>query len=466
MAAVLDVALDERLHANQRMQRELEEMEARLMEFLEETKLDLYPGLEDVSCRCIPEHRVPPVALDRHRKRCHGIDVEDRAPSHEFFYEKMPYVENVRGSLVAERAAPEKLDVFAPSASTSAHFLHLDNAYFEPEEDALTDVSTTTVEDEVPSLIERSTAKPLDVQSAVLALAPNAVEFVAAVDRWHAIPAGLQRLETAVVQGTHEWVAAYFATHLPLPEVDTDLTEYVLGLLDHPDFCHPDILVAELTEFLEGNTMVFVLALWKWLVIEVARTRVYCDARSQDELRALASRPPPPPIQKPALIPPPATVEATGKRRRVSYRAKNAKRNYKEVVRELLDNRMAELAQRDGWTIVKSVTEDGQAGPMDAQSSSHEERAAARYLLPFGLAFTRPSRRRDLMQLRDPLEVRNYDRDQARRRSRSRETRSSRETRRSRSREPRRSRSREYRRRKRSRSSSRDAKRRRHTERY
>ncbi|EQC41662.1 hypothetical protein SDRG_01620 [Saprolegnia diclina VS20] len=470
MAAVLEAALADRLAANRSMQMELEAMEARMMAFLKETELSLYPTLDDVSCKCIPEHRVPPAALGRHLKRCHGIADEHHA-SHEFFYEKMPHVENIRATKPAsgEATQPRSREpmAFAPAtASSTPHFLHMDNAYF--DDDGVTDVSTTTEDDEVHSLVERSGSDVSDVPTAVLAIAANAVDFFTAAQAWTAIPRPFQRVDTSsFVADTKCWVHAYFSSHLSADEMDEDLTDYVLGLLDHPDFSQPDILVAELTEFLEEKTSAFVLALWKYLAVEVARRAVYNDARSQDELRRQSLVQVAIPPKQPSAPVPPGVVDCSSsrpqvivvvtapsnKRRRMSYRAKNTKRNYHEVVREMLEHQMADLGQRDGWHLAAAPASD--IAPTTATPVDHAAE----------------TRRRALMALRDPLDVRNYDRDMARRgRSRSREPRQresrSRDVRRSRSREPRRSRSREHRRRKRSRSVSpeRSAKRRRRSE--
>ncbi|RHY70718.1 hypothetical protein DYB34_008079 [Aphanomyces astaci] len=65
----IDSALEARLAANHRMQSELEEMETRILEFLKETDIALFPAVEDVGCNCIPEHFVPPAALPQHLVR-------------------------------------------------------------------------------------------------------------------------------------------------------------------------------------------------------------------------------------------------------------------------------------------------------------------------------------------------------------------------------------------------------------
>ena len=41
-----------------------------------------------------------------------------------------------------------------------------------------------------------------------------------------------------------------------MDEADLDLVEYVIGLLDHPEFSQPDIMVAELHEFMGQKTQV------------------------------------------------------------------------------------------------------------------------------------------------------------------------------------------------------------------
>ncbi len=62
----IDIAIEDRLRVNKQMQEELEDMESRIMQFLKETDLKIFPATEEVSCQCIPEHFVHPMAMEKH----------------------------------------------------------------------------------------------------------------------------------------------------------------------------------------------------------------------------------------------------------------------------------------------------------------------------------------------------------------------------------------------------------------
>ncbi|OQS06454.1 hypothetical protein THRCLA_01501 [Thraustotheca clavata] len=412
MAMNLEAAVDERLLINKRMQEELEAMEARMLEFLMETEVN--PVVEDLSCNCVPEHWLPPSEMEKHLIKCHGI-ADEKHTSHEFFYDKMHYVKNVKTEKESNESQPKPSIPIEKATNLTSNFLDLENAYFDDNE---TDVSTMTIDDEVHSLVENDSRKPLDLQTATLSIAPNAVEFYRIVNKWTKIPISFQRLDLSQVNGISQWIDSYFVKHLPPDQIEPDLIDFIIGLLNHADFSQPDMLVAELTEFLESKTSSFVLDLWKFLIVEVARCAIFNDSRSQQELQKAQKEPPKKTskqetsntLQEPAI-----------KRRRMSYRAKNVKRNYHQVVRELLKNQMAELAKSDEWQLVEDTTdnESSKKKQIDLQLDKETQR-----------------RQREIMQFKDPLEVRNYalGRRSRNKRSRSRSRSNERHSKRRRSR--------------------------------
>lgn len=107
-------------------------------------------------------------------------------------------------------------------------------------------------------------------------MAADAGEFYTNVQRWRRIPRAFEMLAwteadtkegsstssgstTAVLpkKSVQGWLIAELSRtvfkHEPL---DMDLVEYVLGLLELPEFCQPDLLVLELHEFLGDDVTV------------------------------------------------------------------------------------------------------------------------------------------------------------------------------------------------------------------
>lgn len=125
------------------------------------------------------------------------------------------------------------------------------------------------------------------VVHAIERIAPDAGAFYAHVQRWRRIPRAFavlawsddgasgdlaslpptdsapagatSKTHRAAVQG---WLIAELSRTVFAHEaLDMDLVEYVQGLVEHPEFCQPDLLVLELHEFLGDDVRVRPLSL-------------------------------------------------------------------------------------------------------------------------------------------------------------------------------------------------------------
>ncbi|KAF0714059.1 Aste57867_4073 [Aphanomyces stellatus] len=413
----IDCALEARLAANQQMQDELEEMEARILAFLKETDMSLFPAVEQVSCKCVPEHFVPPTALGRHLKRVHGMDDETPQTSHKFFYRRGP--ENTHRP---PPPPPDELLVevphidFKPMADPTANFVDL------PFDEGATDVSFDV--EEMQSIVDVAHAghTNLSFNDAAVAVASTPEEFFQHVMAWRKIPAHFAKVNVINMPRVKSWVEAWLTKEKQ--EADADLVEFILGLVDHPDYCLPDLIVAELHEFLSTDTARFVLALWGFLVVEMAlavcfvrprddhdthlriQTNAPCtyDTLVKNPLREAQTRPPPPSKPSTDGLPP------ANKRRRTSFREKKlARKTPRQTMRDLVANQMLTLGQAEGWTVVAADTGDDDADADDERDKS--ARADER---------ERRKKQDELMQMRDPLAVRDLARRPASSRKRDR----------------------------------------------
>jgi hypothetical protein len=102
------------------------------------------------------------------------------------------------------------------------------------------------------------------VVAAIKRTAASAGAFYEQVQLWRRIPrafASMQDGERELVTpvSLRRWLNAELSRPGLLPSgepLDEELVEYVAGLLDHPDFCQPDLLVLELHEFLGSSVAV------------------------------------------------------------------------------------------------------------------------------------------------------------------------------------------------------------------
>ncbi|RLN86332.1 hypothetical protein BBJ28_00007457 [Nothophytophthora sp. Chile5] len=103
-----------------------------------------------------------------------------------------------------------------------------------------------------------------ELRAAILQVADSAGVFYERVRAWQRIPRAFARLigperDLMPPSTLRRWLKAELSRPGVLPEgelLDEELVEYVAGLLDHPDFCQPDLLVLELHEFLGRNVTV------------------------------------------------------------------------------------------------------------------------------------------------------------------------------------------------------------------
>jgi hypothetical protein len=99
---------------------------------------------------------------------------------------------------------------------------------------------------------------PSAIPDAITALAPHTAALYAMVQNWRRIPRTFAHLSLSgdieangpLRAKLQRWIQHEIARLSSGDDVDADLVEYVLGLLDHPEFCHPDLVVVELEEFL------------------------------------------------------------------------------------------------------------------------------------------------------------------------------------------------------------------------
>ncbi|KAG6965922.1 hypothetical protein JG687_00005148 [Phytophthora cactorum] len=189
-----------------------------LQTLLETTRVKVEPAVEFVSCGAgLNEHFVPKTSLEMHLfyyGRRNGEDAADTETS---------------GDL-AEEGAEEIAGL---------------QSLVEPEADGQKEQE--------------------GVIAAIQSAAASAGEFYQQVQAWQRIPrafATLKDNERELVSSSslRRWLNAELGHPgvLPVGELlDEELVDYVAGLLDHPDFCQPDLLVLELHEFFGSNVTIF-----------------------------------------------------------------------------------------------------------------------------------------------------------------------------------------------------------------
>ncbi|RLN92983.1 hypothetical protein BBJ28_00012197 [Nothophytophthora sp. Chile5] len=176
-----------------------------------------------------------------------------------------------------------------------------------------------------------------ELRAAIAQVADSAGAFYERVRAWQRIPRAFARLigperDLVPASALRRWLKAELGRPGMLPEgelLDEELVEYVAGLLDHPDFCQPDLLVLELHEFLGRN-----------------------QNGVENAIQAQPAR------VNPELIEPPATAktqpnndtdplvpsEREYKRRRASYRGKVGTKTGPAAFRELIQKHMVQLS--------------------------------------------------------------------------------------------------------------------------
>ncbi|TMW58019.1 hypothetical protein Poli38472_013493 [Pythium oligandrum] len=311
---------------------------------LEETGLRVRPASGFVSCGRRPEHLVPLASLERHARVVHG-ERHVLAASHRFFYGQ----NDVKSD--EKQLASDDFNALSITDDPMASLVEVG------EGDTAQDETQDDIRAHLTTAIEQ------------IASSDGLSGFYAAVRQWRVIPRVFARLplDSNVVDPDklRRWLTAELTQHLiedtetDEASVDAELVDYVVGLLEHPEFSHPDLLLLEMQEFLGSSTRAFVLALWKFLVVEVALKLVYRQDGANTALLHTLSTPVSMEVAKTtptaAIDQPPPPVRKY-KRRRPSYRRRGANSNPYDGLRELLASQMAELSAESGRELVEDPT--------------------------------------------------------------------------------------------------------------
>ncbi|KAJ0394199.1 hypothetical protein P43SY_007833 [Pythium insidiosum] len=144
--------------------------------------------------------------------------------------------------------------------------------------------SADSLVQEAPTQDAPEPADPSDLLDATRRVATDASSFFSRVSGWKRIPRAVARIVIAdneklvSKESVRRWIAAELRRVQDTEggDVDEELVEYTLGLLEHPEFAHPDLVVLELQEFLGRETATsFVLALWKFMIMEIGLRHVH-----------------------------------------------------------------------------------------------------------------------------------------------------------------------------------------------
>ncbi|GAB9465821.1 hypothetical protein Gpo141_00003211 [Globisporangium polare] len=434
----------------------------RIAQFSADTGIRAQPSVDLVSCGCVDRHFLHPTALETHLRAVHGIKHAAHA-SHQFFYANAPGVERItRGAAGREdHQATTTEDKAAASASSGSDVNALtlsDNTPTEEhgggEQDSnvaepLTQSLLEPLEPAAAELHGEESTMPAAagtqdacerVVNAISAMAADAGEFYAKVQCWRRIPRAFEVLtwaEAELKEGSSTrsstvpvlskksvqgWLIADLSRtlfkHDPL---DMDLVEYVLGLLELPEFCQPDLLVLELHEFLGDDVTRFVLALWKFLVVEIAMRLVFNTSkealakqiRSREEQESaerarrslLLLR-----ETEQAQLKREAESQSKGtrklqddatrdyKRRRPTYRGKGSGvKSAQMVLREVLEKQMLGLSMETGWELITDGNGDDEVG-QNGPSSQRTPQDSARTSVGEWMSLTDALRKREQQQ--------------------------------------------------------------------
>lgn len=104
-------------------------------------------------------------------------------------------------------------------------------------------------------------AVKVEFEAAVRRLSDGVGAFYLQVQQWEAIPRDFERLvwesDAMPKQPIERWIIAELSrTVFGEDPPEMELVEYIMGLLDHPEFREPDLLVVELHEFLGKHVTV------------------------------------------------------------------------------------------------------------------------------------------------------------------------------------------------------------------
>ncbi|CAH0483021.1 unnamed protein product [Peronospora belbahrii] len=336
--------------------------------------------VEFVSCGIdFHEHFVPKTSLKKHLRKCHGEKRARPIPNAAFFYGRR----NEEDAVISHDKPSTSVNDSATGRQVQA----------ESDSDIVADIQvpaddTECVDDErsqssgFQSLVEPKAGQydkqktTLDVADGVIAAieraAVSATTFYEHVQAWHRIPhafATINDRERALVKQSslRRWLNAELSRPGVLPSgeaLDQELVDYIVGLLEHPDFCEPDLLVLELHEFLGNNNVSnIVLALWKFLIVEIGLQSVFQKREKSEKKRttiqAQSSVHSHDSMTTSAMLNNNSHTQASDakselhyKRRRASYRGKIGTNTGLEAYRDLIQKHMVGLSHEMDWDLV------------------------------------------------------------------------------------------------------------------
>ncbi|CAH0483018.1 unnamed protein product [Peronospora belbahrii] len=336
--------------------------------------------VEFVSCGIdFHEHFVPKTSLKKHLRKCHGEKRARPIPNAAFFYGRR----NEEDAVISHDKPSTSVNDSATGRQVQA----------ESDSDIVADIQvpaddTECVDDErsqssgFQSLVEPKAGQydkqktTLDVADGVIAAikraAVSATTFYEQVQAWHRIPhafATINDRERALVKQSslRRWLNAELSRPGVLPSgeaLDQELVDYIVGLLEHPDFCEPDLLVLELHEFLGNNNVSnIVLALWKFLIVEIGLQSVFQKREKSEKKRttiqAQSSVHSHDSMTTSAMLNNNSHTQASDakselhyKRRRASYRGKIGTNTGLEAYRDLIQKHMVGLSHEMDWDLV------------------------------------------------------------------------------------------------------------------
>ncbi|CAI5742438.1 unnamed protein product [Peronospora destructor] len=320
-----------------------------LQTLVKTTGVKVDPAVEFVSCDSgLHEHFVPKTSLEKHLRKCHGERGPRPINNPAFFY----------GKRIEEEDAVIAQDTFTTTVSGTA--------------DIRVRSGTEGIHDGLQSLLEpeagqydqqKGTFGAADGDGVIAAVgraASSAGTFYEQVQAWQRIPRAFAMMkdserELVTPSSLCRWLKAELSRPGVLPSdaaFDDELVEYMAGLLEHPDFCQPDLLVLELHEFLGSNVFNIVLALWKFLVVEIGLQSVFQTEKSGEDVtiqvkssvKSHNSATMDVVLKNVQTQPSDANAEHNYKRRRASYKGKVGTKTGLEAYRDMIQKHMVELS--------------------------------------------------------------------------------------------------------------------------
>ncbi|KAL7686938.1 putative U11/U12 small nuclear ribonucleoprotein 48kDa protein [Plasmopara halstedii] len=310
---------------------------------LETTGIKIEPAVNFVSCgEGLNEHFVPKASLETHLRKCHGIRQAQVVNNTAFYYGSR------RSSSTSSCQDAEIIDSKLINGMEDTH--NGCNAEIQSLVEPQEDKQDVNEENGVIAAIGRTET--------------SAREFYQQVQAWKRIP----RVFATMKDTERELVAEaslrrWLTTELHRSgirnsdELDDELVDYIVGLLNHPDFCQPDVLILELHEFLGKCVVDIVLALWKFMIVEIGLQSVFksnkAELRNETQVATSAASCVPTASPSRIRLQPTDTVTTVDyKRRRASYRKKVGTKTGPAAYRELIEKHMIELSQETGRELV------------------------------------------------------------------------------------------------------------------